>query len=433
MAIWEEKCECCPREELEQLQLERLQSSLNRAYKNVAFYRNIFDARQIVPEDVGTLADFRQLPFTTRQDLQDNYPYGLFAVPLREVVRIHTVTETVDTPTVVGYTRNDLKVWSRLVARFLTAGMVTADDVIQVSFHYGLFTGAFGLHHGAEQIGASVIPASSGNTSRQIRIMRDYRTTVLAATPSYARVLAASMEQLGIDPKSLMLRKGLLGGEIWSEETRHEIESRLLITALDNYGVSELMGPGIAAECSQKNGLHIAEDHFLPEIIEPSSGQILPEGQPGELVLTSLTREAFPLIRYRTGDITSLDSAACACGRTLVRMQRVARRVDNVLIIKGINVVPEQIEKVLLEIEGCQPHYQVIAKRQHGRDSLEVRVAVSEQVFFDEIKRQELFRDKVRLELSRRLGLHADVKLLERRTLEEELRGQGRVVDQRQL
>lgn len=431
MAIWEEKFECCPREELEQLQLERLQSSLNRAYKNVAFYRNIFDARQVVPEDVSTLAGFRQLPFTTRRDLQENYPYGLFAVPLREVVRIHTTTETVDTPTVVGYTRNDLKSWSRLVARFLTAAGVTADDVIQVSFHYGLFTGAFGLHHGAEQIGASVIPASSGNTNRQIRIMRDYRTTVLASTPSYARVIAASLEQLGIDPKSLMLRKGLFGGEIWSEETRQEIEGRLLITALDNYGVSELMGPGIAAECSFKNGLHIAEDHFLPEIIDPATGQILPAGQSGELVLTTLTREAFPLIRYRTGDITSLDHAACPCGRTLVRMQRIARRVDNMLIIKGVNVVPEQIEKVLMEIEGCEPHYQVIAKRQQNRDSLEVRVEVSEQVFFDEIKRQELFRDKVRLTLSSRLGLRVDVKLLERTTLEEELKRSGKVVDQR--
>lgn len=433
MAIWEEKFECCPREELEQLQLERLQSSLNRAYKNVAFYKNIFDKKKIVPEDVSTRADFKHLPFTSTQDLQDNYPYGLFAVPLREVVRIHTTTETIDTPTVIGYTRNDLKNWANLVARFLTAAGVTDDDVIQVSFHYGLFTGAFGLHHGAERIGASVIPASSGNTAKQIRIMQDYRTTVFATTPSYALILAEQVEKLGIDPKTLLLKKGLLGGEVWSEKTRKQIEQRLFIETFDNYGISELMGPGIAGECSAKQGLHIFEDHFLPEIIDPRTCEVLPPGATGELVLTSLTREAFPLIRYRTGDISSLDNSPCSCGRTLARMSRISGRADDIIIVKGVNIVPRQIEKILMELEGCEPRYQVIAKREHNRDILEVRVEVAEHLFFDEIKRQESFRDTVRNALTHGLGIKVDVKLLERKTLEEELKKEGKVIDKREL
>ena len=279
MAIWEEKIECCPREELQQLQLERLQSSLNRAYKNVSFYRKIFDEKKIVPEDISTLEEFKKLPLTTKQDLQSNYPYGLFAVPLREVVRIHTTTETIDTPTVIGYTRNDLKNWGTQVARFLTAGGVTHDDVMQISFHYGLFTGAFGLHHGAECIGASVIPASSENIDRQIRIMQDYRTTVLVATPSFALIFADRLQKLGIDPKTLSLRKGLFGAEPWSEKTRQEVEERLFIAVYDHYGVSELSGPGIAGECDAKSGLHLAEDFFLAEIIDPQTGTPLPPGQ----------------------------------------------------------------------------------------------------------------------------------------------------------
>jgi phenylacetate-CoA ligase len=433
MAIWEEKIECCPREELQQLQLERLQSSLNRAYKNVSFYRKIFDDKKIVPEDISTLAEFKHLPFTTKQDLQNNYPYGLFAVPLREVVRIHTSTETSDTPTVIGYTRNDLKNWGTQVARFLFAGGVTHDDVMQISFHYGLFTGAFGLHHGAECIGASVIPASSENLDRQIRIMQDYRTTVLVATPSFALILADRLQKLGIDPKTLSLRKGLFGAEPWSEKTRREVEERLFIAVYDHYGVSELSGPGIAGECDAKSGLHLVEDHFLPEIIDPQTGTPLPPGQSGELVLTTLTREAFPLLRYRTGDITSLDFSTCACGRTLARMQRVMERVDDIIIVKGINVVPAQIEKVLTEIEGCEPHYQIVVSREDHRDILEVHVAVSENMFFDEMKRQRLLLDQIRSALMRRLGLKVDVKLVERKTLEADLQQSGKIIDKRAL
>ncbi len=433
MAIWEEKFESCPREELQQLQLERLQSSLNRAYKNVSFYRKIFDDKKIVPEDISTLDAFKHLPFTTKKNLQDNYPYGMFAVPLREVVRIHTTTDTIDTPTVIGYTRNDLKNWSTLVARFLTSGGVTRDDVIQISFHYGLFTGAFGLHAGAERIGASVIPASSENTARQVRIMQDYRTTVLVATPSFALIVAERLEQLGIDPKTLNLRKGLFGGEPWSEKTRKEIEERLFIEAYDNYGVSELMGPGIAGECQARRGLHLFEDHFLPEIIDPKTGEQLPFGQTGELVLTTLTREAFPLLRFRTGDITSLDCAPCACGRTLVRMKRVIGRVDDIIIIKGVNVVPGQVEKILMEIEGCEPHYQIIVTRENHRDILEVQVAVSEKIFFDEMKRQRTLLDTIRSALIHRLGLSVEVKLVERKTLEESLKQSGKVIDKRRI
>jgi len=433
MAILDTRMECCPREELEQLQLERLQSVLNRVYKNVAFYRGLFDERSIVPEDVCSLQDFRKLPFTTRADLAANYPYGMFAVPLREVVRIHTATDTTDTPTVVGYSEHDLKNWAALVARFLTAGGVTRDDVIQVSFKYGLFSGAFGLHHGAEQIGASVIPASSEHTDRQIRIMQDYRTSVLVATSSFALLLADRMEALGIDPKQLMLKRGLFGGEIWSESTRRQIEQRLFIEAFDNYGVSELMGPGIAGECRERSGMHICEDHVLPEIIDPATGQTLAPGKTGELVLTTLTREAFPLVRYRTGDMTSLNYERCACSRTLVRMRRIERRIDDIVIVKGINIVPQQIEKILTDIEGVEPLYRVIVERENNRDTLTLHVAASDHVFLDEVKHHAAFLDRLRSELSRRLGLRVEVKLMERRTLEGELKTGPRVLDMRTL
>ena len=433
MPVWEQKFECCPREELQQLQLERLQSTLNRVYRNVPLYRRIFDDQRIVPEDISTFEEFRRLPFTARKDLHQNYPYGLFAVPLREVVRIHTTSETIDRPTVVGYTTKDLKNWANLVARILTAGDVTAEDVIQISFQYGLFTGAFGLHSGAERIGASVIPASSENTERQIRVMQDYRTTVLVSTPSFAFIVADRLEKLGIDPKALNLKKGLFGGEAWTEKTRKEIEGALFIEAFDNYGVSELMGPGIAGECPEKKGLHIFEDHFLPEIIEPRSGNRLPPGEEGELVITTLTREAFPLVRYRTGDITSLDYTPCACGRTMVRMKRVMGRVDDIIIVKGINVVPEQIEKILLEIEGCEPRYQVMVKRESHRDFLEIHVAVSENIFFDEMKKQKSFLEKIQGALRNRLGVRVEVRLVELKALEENLKRSPKIIDGREL
>ena len=350
-AIWDTQHECLPREELEQLQLERLQATLNRAYKNVTCYRTKFNTLGIVPEDVTSLKDLSKLPFTTKEDLRLNYPYGMFAVPLREVVRIHSSSGTTGKPTVVGYTKNDLKIWSNLVARIMTAAGVTHDDVVQIAFGYGMFTGAFGLHYGTEAIGAAVIPMSGGNTEKQIMIMQDYKSTALVCTPSYAVTIADRMEKLGIDSKSLSLRVGLFGGEPCSDAMRREIETRLSINATDNYGLSEVIGPGVAGECYCKNGMHISEDAFIAEIIDPDTCQVLPPGSTGELVLTTISKEAFPMIRYRTRDITCLDYSPCECGRTLVRMRKTMGRSDDMLIIKGVNVFPSQIEEVLVAIE----------------------------------------------------------------------------------
>jgi phenylacetate-CoA ligase len=433
MNIWDSQHECMPREELEQLQLERLQATLNRVYKNVPCYRNKFNAAGIIPEDVQSLADLSRLPFTVKEDLRLNYPYGMFAVPLREVVRIHSSSGTTGKPTVVGYTRHDLDTWSNLVARFMTAAGVTHDDVVQIAFGYGLFTGAFGLHYGTEMIGASVIPMSGGNTDKQIMIMQDYKTSVLVCTPSYALTLADRMEKLGVKPQNLSLRVGLFGGEPWSEEMRRQIEERLHIVATDNYGLSEVMGPGIAGDCLQKCGMHIFEDHFIPEIIDPVTCEVLPPGSVGELVLTSLTKEAFLMIRYRTRDITRLDYTPCACGRTLVRMQKTMGRSDDMLIIKGVNVFPTQIEEILFQVEGCEPHYQLVVERIDNVDRLEVQVEVNEAIFFDEMKKQREFVLSVEKRLANALGIGAKVKLVEPSTI---LRSEGkaeRVIDRRKL
>lgn len=431
MNIWDQQHECMPRQELEQLQLERLQATLNRVYKNVPCYRNKFNAAGIIPEDIQSLADLSRLPFTEKEDLRLNYPYGMFAVPLREVVRIHSSSGTTGKPTVVGYTRHDLDTWSNLVARFMTAAGVTHDDVVQIAFGYGLFTGAFGLHYGTETIGASVIPMSGGNTDKQIMIMQDYKTSVLVCTPSYALTIADRMEKLGVKPHDLSLRVGLFGGEPWSEEMRRQIEDRLHIVATDNYGLSEVMGPGIAGDCLQKCGMHIFEDHFIPEIIDPQTCEVLPPGSVGELVLTSLTKEAFPMIRYRTRDITRLDYAPCACGRTLVRMQKTMGRSDDMLIIKGVNVFPTQIEEILFQVEGCEPHYQLVIERIDNVDRLEVQVEVNESIFFDEMKKQREFVLTVEKRLANALGIGAKVKLVEPSSI---LRSEGkaqRVIDRR--
>jgi len=433
MQIWDPENECMPREEIEQLQLERLQATLNRVHKNVTCYRNKFKESGIDPEDVGSLSDLSKLPFTTKEDLRLNYPYGMFAVPLREVVRIHSSSGTTGKPTVVGYTKHDLKVWSNLVARFMTAAGVTSDDVVQIAFGYGLFTGAFGLHYGSELIGASVIPMGAGNTEKQIMIMQDYRTTALVSTPSYAVTLAERIERMGIDPKSLSLKVGLFGGEPWSESMRREIESRLGISATDNYGLSEVIGPGVAGECQCKNGMHISEDAFIAEIIDPDTGETLPPGSIGELVLTSLTKEAFPMVRYRTRDITSLDYAKCECGRTTVRMKKTMGRSDDMLIIKGVNVYPSQIEDVLFEIEGCQPHYQLVVDRKGAMDTLEIRIEVTENIFFDEMKLQKAFLDQVARRIDSLLGVGAVVKLVEPNSIPRTEGKAARVIDNRKI
>ena len=429
--IWDRRNECRAREEVEQLQLERLQSTLNRVYRNVSFYKKRFDRLGITPDEIQSLGDLAQFPLTAKEDLRESYPYGMFALPLREVVRIHSSSGVTGKPTVTGYTRNDLQHWSQLTARVLSAGGVTKDDVVQIAFKYGLFTGAFGLHHGAELIGASVLPMSTGNTRKQVMIMQDYKTTALMSTPSYALLLARFMEKEGIDPKSLSLKLGLFGAEPWSESMRKEIEDRLFISATDNYGVSEVMGPGVSAECEHKNGLHLYEDHFIPEIIDPQTLKVLPPGAEGELVLTTLTKEAFPLVRYRTRDITSLDYAPCPCGRTLVRMKKVLGRSDDIIIIKGVNVFPSQVESILLEVEGVEPRYQMIADRVEGADTLELKVEVNEKVFSDEIKNLQNISTQIEMKLRESVGVSGKVKLVAPESLQPVDGRAVKVIDRR--
>jgi phenylacetate-CoA ligase len=430
---WETEYETLGRDELEQLQLERLQATISRVYLNVPFYRKKFDELGIDPDGFRSLDDMRKLPFTTKNDLRDNYPYGLFAVPLREVVRIHASSGTTGLSTVVGYTRNDIKTWSNLVARVMTAAGVTKDDVVQIAFGYSLFTGGFGLHYGAERIGASVIPISSGNTARQIKIMQDFKTTALVCTPSYALLIADTIKETGMNVNSLSLKYGLFGAEPWSEGMRQEIQQKLKIIATDNYGLSEVMGPGIAGECLERNGLHINEDHFLVEVINPDTLEPVAAGETGELVLTTLTKEAFPVIRFRTRDLTTLIPEPCPCGRKTMRMSRVVGRTDDMLIIKGVNVFPSQIESVLFDVEGTEPHYQIVVDRKGSLDDITVLVEVSETIFFDEMKKQNELIGLIQKRLVSELGISVNVRLVERKTLERTEGKAKRVVDLRRL
>ncbi|MGQ9607670.1 MAG: phenylacetate--CoA ligase family protein [bacterium] len=401
------------RREIEQIQLERLQVTVNRAYRNVAYYRNILNRLGISPEDITSLNDLSKLPFTSRETLLENQPYDMFALPLREVVRLHSSSGTTREPIVVGYSKNDIDHWTELMTRVLESADVTKDDIVQIAFDYGLFTGALGFHYGAEKIGATVIPCSRLSVEKQIAIMHNYRTTVLVCTPTFALHIANTMKKAGISPASLSLRVGLFGAEPWSESIRKEIEESLHIVALDNYGLSEVMGPGVSVECHEKNGLHIFEDHFIPEIIDPKTGQILPDGVKGELVLTTITKEAFPMIRYRTRDFTSLDHSVCKCGSTLVRMSRVSERTDDTIVIQGVNVYPSQIEQILKEIEGAEPHYRLRVDRQGALDELELWVEVSPHIFFDEIKKMSALGDEISNRLEETFGLSMKVKLVE--------------------
>ncbi len=429
--IWNPDAETMPREDLEQLQLERLQSTLNRVYRNVKFYQKRFDEMGIEPADIRSREDLVKLPFTTKDELRENYPYGMFALPLKEVVRIHSSTGTTGKPTVVGYSRNDLDAWSEVVARVMTAGGVTKEDVVQIAFGYGLFTGGFGLHYGAEKIGASVIPISSGNTRKQLMIMQDYRTTVLVCTPSYALFLAETIEENGIELDRMSLKYGLFGAEPWSEKMREEIEIRTGIIATDNYGLSEVMGPGVAGECLVKSGLHLSEDHFIPEIIDPETEQPLPFGELGELVITTITREAMPLIRYRTRDLTRLYLDDCPCGRTLVKMEKVTARTDDMIIVRGVNIYPSQVEEVLFEFEGVTPHYILKITRDGALDNMEIHVEVTESLFFDEMKKQRDLIDKISENLRNALGIAVKVRMVEPRSLERFQGKAKRVVDER--
>ncbi len=426
--------ETMPREALESIQLRRLQSTVERAYAMVPFYREKFREAGVLPGDIRSLEDLKQLPFTTKQDLRDNYPYGMFAVPMDSVVRIHASSGTTGQPTVVGYTARDIDTWSNLMARSLACGGAGRGDVIHNAYGYGLFTGGLGVHYGAEKLGASVIPVSGGNTKRQAIIMRDFRPTIITATPSYALHLAEVAEEMGVDFKSLSFRFGIFGAEPWSGNMRGEIEAKLGLKAMDLYGLSEIIGPGVSMECHEaQKGLHIAEDHFIPEIIHPDTGENLPAGEKGELVFTSITKEAFPVIRYRTRDISSLSTEPCICGRTLTRMDRVSGRTDDMLIIRGVNVFPSQIESVLMETEGVSPHYQLVVDRTDNLDILTVRVEVDEALFSDTVKPLQGTEKRIAGNIKEIIGVSARVRLVEPKTI---ARSQGkavRVIDNRKL
>jgi len=431
--IWDQVCECMQREKMVELQIERLKDTVNRVYHNVPYYRAKMQAEGIEPGDIKTIQDIRKLPFTYKQDLRDTYPYGLFAVPMREIVRIHASSGTTGKSTVVGYTRKDIDTWSGVMARTLTAAGATKESFIQVAYGYGLFTGGLGAHYGAEKVGASVIPISGGNTKRQVQIMKDFGTTILACTPSYALVIAETLEEMGIAKEELKLKAGVFGAEPWSESMRREIENKLGILAIDIYGLSEVMGPGVASECACKTGMHVNEDCFLPEIINPDTAEVLPVGCEGELVFTTINKEGLPLIRYRTRDISKLNYEACECGRTLVRMEKVSGRSDDMLIIRGVNVFPSQIETILLQMSGTAPHYQIIVDRVDNLDVLEIRVEIAGSLFFDEVRKLEQLERKIRGEIGSALGISAKVKLVESKTIERSEGKAKRVIDKRKI
>jgi phenylacetate-CoA ligase len=421
MNPWQPDKECMDREDLRQLQLERLQSTLNRVYRNVEFYRKRFDRIGFQPaEDLVELEDLQRLPFTTSGDVSDSYPYGMFAVSLREVVRVHSSSGTVANPRVVGYTRRDLEIWSELVARILASCEVAKDDVIQVTFAYGLLTGGLGIHYGAERIGASVLPTSVGRTDRQIKIMQDYRTTALVSTPSYALRIAERMESMGVDPKQLSLKTCICAGEPWRGETRRGIEERLFVKAFDNYGISEVMGPGVAGECLEQNGMHVQEDHFLVEIVDPDTGRVLGPGETGELAITTLTKEAFPMVRYRTGDLCRLLEEDCPCGRTFRRIGRIEGRSDNVVVIKGMNIIPERIGDILEAIEGERLTYKLVATRRDHHDELEIWLEVTENIFYDRMRQQRGLVDELRRKVANVIGIRPVIRLVERGSLRGE-------------
>jgi len=432
--IWDEEFETLPREALEALQLKRLIATAERVYATVPFYKKKFDESGIKPSDIKSLKDLQRLPFTTKLDLRDNYPFGLFAVPMERVVRIHASSGTTGKQIVVGYTKRDINTWAELMARSLAAAGAHKNDIIHNAYGYGLFTGGLGVHYGAERMGASVIPISGGNTKRQIVILQDFGSTVLTCTPSYALFLTETAEEMGVDIRKLKLRVGIFGAEPWSERMRDEIERKMNIQAIDIYGLSEVIGPGVSIECIEaKRGLHIFEDHFIPEIIDPETGEVLPYGEKGELVFTTLTKEAFPLIRYRTRDISSLYPQPCKCGRTHVRMERVSGRTDDMLIIRGVNVFPSQIESVLMNIEGVEPHYLLIVDRQGSLDTLEVHAEVNEKLFSDKVKNLQILGKRIEEEIKDFLGVTAKVKLVEPKTIQRSEGKAQRVIDKRKI
>jgi phenylacetate-CoA ligase len=433
MYYWNKEAECMHKDELRALRDWRLVKTVRHAYENVPCYRRKFDEIGLKPEDISGLQDLSKIPFTTKPDFRDNYPFGMFAVPMDQVVRVHASSGTTGKSTVVGYTRNDVATWAELMARTLGAGGTTKGDVVQNAYGYGLFTGGLGAHYGAERIGASVVPISGGNSKRQIQIMQDFGSTVLCCTPSYAVLLGETAREMGVDMAELPLRVGFFGAEPWTANMRREIEQSLHIDALDIYGLSEVMGPGVSYECMEKAGLHVNEDHFIAEIIDPETGEPLPPGSKGELVFTTLTKEALPLLRYRTRDITYIDDSPCGCGRTFARMHRVMGRTDDMLIIRGVNVFPSQIESVLMEIKGTEPHYLIVVDREGAMDNLEVWVEVSPELVSDEVRALEGVERKIATELQSLLGLSLKVKLVEPKTIARSEGKAKRVVDRRDL
>lgn len=430
--MYDEKHEVMPREQLRELQAERLRATAERVYNNVPFYKKAFDEKGILPGDIKTVDDLKNLPFTIKQDLRDNYPFGLFAVPQSEVVRVHASSGTTGKPTVVGYTANDINHWADLIARCLAMAGGTKDDVVQVAYGYGLFTGGLGVHYGTERLGATVVPISGGNTRRQLMLMEDFGATILCCTPSYALFLADEIEAAGVRDR-LKLKAGVFGAEPWSEAMRRELERKLKIDALDIYGLSEIMGPGVSMECKHKNGMHVFEDYFIPEIINPETGEVLPYGQKGELVFTTIMKEAFPVIRYRTRDLCVLHEDQCDCGRKFVRMEKITGRTDDMLIIRGVNVFPSQVESVLLENGETAPHYQLVVDRKGTLDELEIWVEVSEKMFSDEVKRLEQLEKKLGHEIGSVLGINGKIKLVEPGTIPRSEGKAKRVVDRREL
>lgn len=431
--IWNPNKECMPREQLRELQGKRLQKLVAYVYHNVPFYRHKMQEMDLMPEDIRSIDDIVKLPFTTKQDLRDNYPYGLMAAPKSEVVRVHASSGTTGNPTIVGYTRKDLAIWSEVMSRCLSAYGVTREDTFSVSYGYGLFTGGLGAHYGVENLGATVIPASTGNTEKHVRLIRDLKITGIACTPSYALYLAETVDKMGINKNDLSLRIGAFGAEPWTEHMRQEIQERLGLKGYNLYGLSEIMGPGVSCECEAQHGSHIHEDHFYPEIIDPVTLEPLPIGEQGELVFTTLTKEGMPLLRYRTKDLTSLMPGECACGRTSVRMTPIMGRSDDMLIIRGINVFPSQVESVILSMKEFEPRYMLVVDRVNNLDTLQVQVEVRRDYFSDDIGGMLALRKQLADKLKSVLSISADVKLMEPNSIQRSQGKSQRVIDKRVL
>ena len=432
--IWNKAAECMDREQLRELQSERLRAVVQREYENVPMYRERMQAKGLTPFDIRTVDDLRYLPFTEKTDLRDQYPYGLFAAPRQEIVRIQGSSGTTGKPIVAGYTARDIENWSEMVARAVTAAGGTNESIIQVTYGYGLFTGGLGLHQGASKVGAQVIPMSSGNTARQLMMMEDLGTNILCCTPSYALFLGETLRENGVNPKErLQMKAGIFGAEPWTEEMRQRIEELFEIDALDIYGLTEIAGPGVAFECLEKHGMHVNEDHVIPEIIDPVTEEPLPYGSKGELVFTTITKEGMPMLRYRTHDICQLDATPCACGRTFVRMARITGRTDDMLIIRGVNVVPSQIESVLVNVKGVAPHYMLVVDRVNATDQLEVQVEVTEEAFSDTVSGMERLTREIQEKLKSVIGLSARIKLVAPKTIPRSEGKAKRIVDNRKL